>query len=403
MVYNKYSFAAYMTFFVLLFSGCVHTGPQTEPQGNGARQNVTYADRTKSVEGDYQRAFPSPDSGANDLSEKIVNIIRELDYSNHRFVLVGFRSGRDTTPNRFGEVLLESLTHALQRSPDIQLTADRTAVADVLNQLSLEISDVYDDSTVARLGRAVGATAILRVRMELMPRDRNITVYVSGIEVETALPLPGFSVQTLFDYSGDIKFLWDEDYNETGNLDFQIQLVGKKRYEAQLFPVTPNTSLTMGDGVKLWVRANSDVYLYVINLDASGNLNVMFPNHHILQFRNPIPAGTDMYLPPEKDAFYILDEHGAGGNEEIWWAVSREPRTDLQNLIQQISSNGRRITRDQWNRQTRGLQWGVMDSSQSVKKSRFSLESNPESLMSYHFNTADIIQGGIFSFRHVSL
>jgi hypothetical protein len=386
----------------LYIIGDPHSAASKRKSESDAKRKVTLSEREKTVAGDVQKAFPSPDSGAKDLADKVLNIIREMNYSAHRFVLVGFRAGRDKKPNRFGEVLIESLTHALQRSSDIQLTADRTMIADVLNQLSLELSDIYDDKTVARVGKAVGATAILRVRMELMPSDRNINVYLSGIHVESGLPLPGFSAQTLFDYSGDNKYLWDEDYSQNKDMDFQIQLVGKKQGINKHFPVTPNTILSEGDGIKLWIRANNDVWFYAINLDSAGNLNVLFPSKHIKQLHNPVVAGTEVYLPPDERAFYILDGEGTGGNEEIRWAVSREPRKDIEALIKQIESGRHeQITPDEWNRKTRGLKYGEIDDSPGVKKTSFNLHSNPESLISYHFHTTDIVQGGIFSFIHL--
>lgn len=88
-------------------------------------------------------------------------------------------------------------------------------------------------------------------------------------------------------------------------------------------------TLEDSDAFKVFVRSSVDCHLYVINVDATGWVNVLHPEDG--RSAN-IRAGRELLLPEGGiDVAFAVDGHV--GKETVYFIASREPRRDLEQVL----------------------------------------------------------------------
>lgn len=85
-----------------------------------------------------------------------------------------------------------------------------------------------------------------------------------------------------------------------------------------------------GDNFKLSVRANTTCWLYVIDIDATGWAQPIFPNAEYSALQNPVEPGRALVWPEGKDWIY-LDQYR--GVETLYFVASRGPRPELEQVL----------------------------------------------------------------------
>ncbi len=83
-----------------------------------------------------------------------------------------------------------------------------------------------------------------------------------------------------------------------------------------------------GEQFKVSVKPNQDVHVYIINKDASGNLNVLFPSPRVISVQNPVRGGFRTDIP--RDELFQFDD--VAGDEEFSVYLTRNESAELQEL-----------------------------------------------------------------------
>jgi uncharacterized protein DUF4384/LysM domain-containing protein len=99
----------------------------------------------------------------------------------------------------------------------------------------------------------------------------------------------------------------------------------ESRYDVAAVSGAPR--LPAGARFQIWLAANCDGYLYILNRDAQGKVNRLFPSG---DRRNARVRRFSEYLVP-RDGWFRMDK--ARGKEELWVLVSLEPLSDLEGAL----------------------------------------------------------------------
>jgi hypothetical protein len=92
--------------------------------------------------------------------------------------------------------------------------------------------------------------------------------------------------------------------------------------------LAPNSSLRVGDHLRMSLRTSRDAYVYVLNEDAAGNATVLFPADADVT-RKPLRGGTTLLLPGGKDAKLAWEVTADSSREEFIVVASTSPQPEL--------------------------------------------------------------------------
>jgi hypothetical protein len=84
-----------------------------------------------------------------------------------------------------------------------------------------------------------------------------------------------------------------------------------------------------GDRFGIVFSTTESAYVYIVNIDATGWAQTLFPYPDIPGFSNPVAPGQPVLLPNEQ--LYGLDD--ARGVETVFVLVSRTPNVQLENAL----------------------------------------------------------------------
>ncbi|MGA9333023.1 MAG: serine/threonine-protein kinase [Rudaea sp.] len=93
-------------------------------------------------------------------------------------------------------------------------------------------------------------------------------------------------------------------------------------------PLEANSSLRVGDRIRLLASSTRDTYLYVLNEDAAGNATVLFPLNATA--RNPLHAGVQLQLPGGTGSTQAYEVTADSAREEFLVVASLAPLPDLE-------------------------------------------------------------------------
>ncbi|MGA3018249.1 MAG: DUF4384 domain-containing protein [Bryobacteraceae bacterium] len=100
--------------------------------------------------------------------------------------------------------------------------------------------------------------------------------------------------------------------------------------------VPPDTVFHAGDGIQFSVQTNGPGYLYIVSQGSSGTWKPMFPSAEVEDGNNRV-VGLHPYTMPSENFRMVFDEQT--GIEKIFIVFSREPETDLENMIYSLQGN----------------------------------------------------------------
>lgn len=102
--------------------------------------------------------------------------------------------------------------------------------------------------------------------------------------------------------------------------------------------VDPELVFRSGDKIKLRLQVNDTAYLYVVMQGSSGAWRVMFPSAEVDSGSNKVVPGRLYDIPGHTRM--VFDEQP--GSEKIFIVLSRKPETEIDKLIYELESEGRK-------------------------------------------------------------
>lgn len=124
-----------------------------------------------------------------------------------------------------------------------------------------------------------------------------------------------------------------------GDIKMEVSLIGERMdLMGNVIEVIlkENGTLYSNDGFQIHVAVDRDSYLYVVDMDQSGKVEVLFPRDEI-KLQKKMEAGKK-YVLPSPNLWYRLDENT--GKETLFILASAEPNTKLDNLLSEFRKAG---------------------------------------------------------------
>jgi hypothetical protein len=107
-----------------------------------------------------------------------------------------------------------------------------------------------------------------------------------------------------------------------------------RRSGSDMVEVPPDTIFHAGDGIQFSLQTNGPGYLYIVSQGSSGAWKPMFPTPEVADGDNRVDGWHTYAMPP--GSRMVFDEQT--GIEKIFIVFSREPETDLENLVYSLRS-----------------------------------------------------------------
>ena len=108
-----------------------------------------------------------------------------------------------------------------------------------------------------------------------------------------------------------------------------------RRSGSDMVEVPPDTVFHAGDRIQFSVQTNGPGYLYIVSQGSSGTWKPMFPSTEVEDGNNRVDGWHTYTMPPKSRM--VFDEQT--GVEKIFIVFSREPETDLENMIYSLQGN----------------------------------------------------------------
>ena len=125
-----------------------------------------------------------------------------------------------------------------------------------------------------------------------------------------------------------------QQLSEELRVDFKFNYLPDRRKLLTTKSMSDELVLTPQDPYYLSVHASDDCYLYLLQIDAEGHLQQLFPNSKYVPTRNPIPPGP-LRIPDGPDWFYLDD---VSGSERIYLVAARWRHQELEELGELLGS-----------------------------------------------------------------
>jgi hypothetical protein len=107
----------------------------------------------------------------------------------------------------------------------------------------------------------------------------------------------------------------------------------KRTGAGESLEVDPGSVFRAGDRIRLSIEVNDTAYLYIVNRGSSGAWKVLFPSAEVEGGDNRVERGRRYEIP----AGYVFTFDEQPGVEKLFLVLSRQPETDLENLIYSLS------------------------------------------------------------------
>ena len=108
-----------------------------------------------------------------------------------------------------------------------------------------------------------------------------------------------------------------------------------RRSGSDMVEVPPDTVFHAGDRIQFSVQTNGSGYLYIVSQGSSGTWKPMFPSTEVEDGNNRVDGWHSYTMPPKSRM--VFDEQT--GVEKIFIVFSRDPETDLENMIYSLQGN----------------------------------------------------------------
>ncbi|MCJ7634816.1 DUF4384 domain-containing protein [Candidatus Bathyarchaeota archaeon] len=117
-------------------------------------------------------------------------------------------------------------------------------------------------------------------------------------------------------------------------IDFKFNYLPGRKQQITTRGTSPGAALTQKDPYYLNVHSFDQCFLYLFQLQSSGELAKLFPNSKYVPTSNPVPGGP-IRIPDGYDWFYLDD---TPGTETIYLVASRWRQKTLEMLCAKLES-----------------------------------------------------------------
>ncbi len=125
------------------------------------------------------------------------------------------------------------------------------------------------------------------------------------------------------------------------NLEVSIDVLKEAKeygkYTAR--PIKDGDTLTQQDNYKVQYQCNTECYVYIAQLDATGKLDPIVPSQFV-SYKNPMTPNVLYSVPVDRNWLFLDDNKGI---EQIYFMVSRTRRPDIEALFSQITNANKTI------------------------------------------------------------
>jgi hypothetical protein len=125
----------------------------------------------------------------------------------------------------------------------------------------------------------------------------------------------------------DLRLLHSQLMDEL-RIDFKFNYLPGRRGQVMTQQTSPGVFLTEKDPYYLIVQSAEPCYLYLFQLQSSGELTELFPNKKYVPTVNPVPGGP-IRIPDGYGWFYLDD---VPGTETIYLLASRWQQSEIESL-----------------------------------------------------------------------
>ena len=123
------------------------------------------------------------------------------------------------------------------------------------------------------------------------------------------------------------------DSTNASMLSFEINYVYRTAGVGELKTITNGDTLTSGDHYKIVFTSDKECYVYIFQVDSSGQVFQLFPMESFRGVRvnqfNPVKQGKK-YVLPSPDKAFLLDTKV--GIERMYFIASGEENNELESL-----------------------------------------------------------------------
>ena len=123
------------------------------------------------------------------------------------------------------------------------------------------------------------------------------------------------------------QFLEDRSTPSDSPSSLQVHFAVATTDSHRISAVKQNGILQSGDHYGIYFEPNQDAFVYVLQQDASGAIDFLFPNPKWSSRTNPIPQGEGVWIPGDIGDWFYLDK--TVGREVIWLVATSQPNTKL--------------------------------------------------------------------------
>lgn len=94
-------------------------------------------------------------------------------------------------------------------------------------------------------------------------------------------------------------------------------------------------ALTSGDYYGVFFEPAQESFVYVLQQDTTGKIDVLFPDPKVMPQTNPIPSGKSVWVPQDENHWFYLDENT--GREVIIVAASARREEKLEAMLRSVN------------------------------------------------------------------
>jgi len=230
---------------------------------------------------------------------------------------------------------------------------ERECLNNVLAELELQQSLLYDPATAAKLGRLVNAQYVLIPEFILV--YGTLTCYARIVEVERGVRVAMASSEPLAIPPEPGEHPPDDFWQRVDRL---IRPNLEARFDVSVW--TPKTEYRIGDSLEVCFKPERDCHVYVIDVQTSGGLYLLFPNEYHPDSR--VEGGQEQVIPAPTSP-YAIDVGGPPGWEGIKVVATTKPinisvapkglaveirRTQREEFVRQLSAELTKLAPGEW-------------------------------------------------------
>ena len=121
------------------------------------------------------------------------------------------------------------------------------------------------------------------------------------------------------------------------NLELSV-VIAKRNPDNTVSVLKSGGELTSEDHYGIFFRPTTDAFIYIFQQDSSNAIDVLFPNPDYSPQSNPVPAGTEVWVPNDIDSWFFLDDNV--GQEAFMVVASRERNDELESILNRPQTPG---------------------------------------------------------------